>query len=230
MTPDIKNFIFIGDERQNNQTYNMVIKQELKRAIPTSIINSYRPGRCKPIICWTPFTPLILKQQEYFSLHGFTNTPLPAHLASYKFTPISLNDFRTSVQPWDDDNQGQRRRNNWRIHLRSTCIQPENHTNDPINIEWQTSIRDTFYEPSDAAPTINYNVLLRKGMSPYLCPPGTIFFNKPPTFWEQYGYFILGTIVCFILLALFFQYRISHLNKLKKIQQKEIDTMTSYKT
>lgn len=87
-----------------------------------------------------------------------------------------------------------------------------------------------FYEPSDAAPTINYNVLLRKGMSPYLCPPGTIFFNKPPTFWEQYGYFILGTIVCFILLALFFQYRISHLNKLKKIQQKEIDTMTSYKT
>lgn len=59
--------------------------------------------------------------------------------------------------------------------------------------------------------------------------PGTIFFNKPPTFWEQYGYFILGTIVCFILLALFFQYRISHLNKLKKIQQKEIDTMTSYK-
>lgn len=86
-----------------------------------------------------------------------------------------------------------------------------------------------FYEPSDAAPTINYNVLLRKGMSPYLCPPGTIFFNKPPTFWEQYGYFILGTIVCFILLALFFQYRISHLNKLKKIQQKEIDTMTSYK-
>lgn len=83
--------------------------------------------------------------------------------------------------------------------------------------------------PSDAAPTINYNVLLRKGMSPYLCPPGTIFFNKPPTFWEQYGYFILGTIVCFILLALFFQYRISHLNKLKKIQQKEIDTMTSYK-
>ena len=51
MTPDIKNFIFIGDERQNNQTYNMVIKQELKKS---------------------------LKQQEYFSLHGFTNTPLPA--------------------------------------------------------------------------------------------------------------------------------------------------------
>ena len=64
MTPDIKNFIFIGDERQNNQTYNMVIKQELKKSHPN--------------ICWTPFTPLILKQQEYSSLHGFTNTPLPA--------------------------------------------------------------------------------------------------------------------------------------------------------
>ena len=34
MTPDIKNFIFIGDERQNNQTYNMVIKQELKKSHP----------------------------------------------------------------------------------------------------------------------------------------------------------------------------------------------------
>ena len=34
MTPDIKKFIFIGDERQNNQTYNMVIKQELKKSHP----------------------------------------------------------------------------------------------------------------------------------------------------------------------------------------------------
>ena len=86
-----------------------------------------------------------------------------------------------------------------------------------------------FYEPSNAAPTINYSVLLRKGLSPNLCPSNTIFFNKPPTFWEQYGYFILGSVVCFILLALLFQYRINHLNKLKKLQQKEIDTMTSYK-
>lgn len=61
-----------------------------------------------------------------------------------------------------------------------------------------------FYLPADGAPVLNYSVLLRKGLSLDLCPAGTVFFNKPPTFWELYGYFIVGAIVCFILLALFF--------------------------
>ena len=39
----------------------------------------------------------------------------------------------------------------------------------------------TFYEPSDAAPTINYMFCYVRNVA-ILNVPGTIFFNKPPTF------------------------------------------------
>lgn len=85
------------------------------------------------------------------------------------------------------------------------------------------------YEPSDGAPTINYKVLLRKGMSPDMAPENVAFFNKPPTFWEKYHSFIGGASVLFVLFCLFFMSRIHTLKKMKKVQQKEIDTMTEYK-
>ncbi len=86
-----------------------------------------------------------------------------------------------------------------------------------------------FYIPSSGAPYINYEVLLRKGLSPLLCPADTHFLNKPPTFWEHYRYFILGTLLSILLLTLFFLYRIHTLNELKRAQQKEIDMMAIYK-
>ena len=86
-----------------------------------------------------------------------------------------------------------------------------------------------FYTPSDGAPVINYEVLSRKGLSPLQCPANTHFLNKPPTYWEHYRYFILGTLLCVLLLTLFFQYRIRSLKSLKKAQQKEIDIMATYK-
>ena len=230
MTPDIKNFIFIGDERQNNQTYNMVIKQELKKSHPNINYQFISPRKMQTnhlldtLYTVDPNTTGILFS-SWFYKHTFavnssivTNSHL---LVSTTSAPL----FSLGMMTIKDNAGG----------IIGGYIYDQ-HAYSHKNIQTNQSILNgkqaseiPFYEPSDAAPTINYNVLLRKGMSPYLCPPGTIFFNKPPTFWEQYGYFILGTIVCFILLALFFQYRISHLNKLKKIQQKEIDTMTSYK-
>lgn len=78
-------------------------------------------------------------------------------------------------------------------------------------------------------PIINYETLIHKGFSPDLCPANTYFINKPRTFWEQYSYFLIGTCISIVLLVLFFQYRIRTLNRLKKTQLKEIETMTSYK-
>ncbi|EKU92477.1 ATP-binding protein [Bacteroides oleiciplenus] len=86
-----------------------------------------------------------------------------------------------------------------------------------------------FYIPSDGAPVINYEILLRKGLSPSRCPANTHLLNKPPTFWEHYRYFILGTLLSILLLTLLFLYRIRNLNELKKAQQKEIDMMAIYK-
>lgn len=230
MTPDIKNFIFIGDERQNNQTYNMVIKQELKKSHPDINYQFISPRKMQTnhlldtLYTVDPKTTGILFS-SWFYKHTFAgNTSLVTNshlLVSTTSAPL----FSLGMMTIKDNAGGIIGRYIYDQHAYSQKIIQT--IQSILNGKQASEI--PFYEPSDAAPTINYNVLLRKGMSPYLCPPGTIFFNKPPTFWEQYGYFILGTIVCFILLALFFQYRISHLNKLKKIQQKEIDTMTSYK-
>ena len=230
MTPDIKNFIFIGDERQNNQTYNMVIKQELKKSHPDINYQFISPRKMQTnhlldtLYTVDPKTTGILFS-SWFYKHTFAgNTSLVTNshlLVSTTSAPL----FSLGMMTIKDNAGGIIGGYIYDQHAYSQKII---HTIQSI-LNGKQASEIPFYEPSDAAPTINYNVLLRKGMSPYLCPPGTIFFNKPPTFWEQYGYFILGTIVCFILLALFFQYRISHLNKLKKIQQKEIDTMTSYK-
>ena len=230
MTPDIKNFIFIGDERQNNQTYNMVIKQELKKSHPNINYQFISPRKMQTnhlldtLYTVDPKTTGILFS-SWFYKHTFAgNTSLVTNshlLVSTTSAPL----FSLGMMTIKDNAGGIIGGYIYDQHAYSQKIIQT--IQSILNGKQASEI--PFYEPSDAAPTINYNVLLRKGMSPYLCPPGTIFFNKPPTFWEQYGYFILGTIVCFILLALFFQYRISHLNKLKKIQQKEIDTMTSYK-
>lgn len=230
MTPDIKNFIFIGDERQNNQTYNMVIKQELKKSHPDINYQFISPRKMQTnhlldtLYTVDPKTTGILFS-SWFYKHTFAgNTSLVTNshlLVSTTSAPL----FSLGMMTIKDNAGGIIGGYIYDQHAYSQKIRQT--IQSILNGKQASEI--PFYEPSDAAPTINYNVLLRKGMSPYLCPPGTIFFNKPPTFWEQYGYFILGTIVCFILLALFFQYRISHLNKLKKIQQKEIDTMTSYK-
>lgn len=230
MTPDIKNFIFIGDERQNNQTYNMVIKQELKKSHPDINYQFISPRKMQTnhlldtLYTVDPKTTGILFS-SWFYKHTFAgNTSLVTNshlLVSTTSAPL----FSLGMMTIKDNAGGIIGGYIYDQHVYSQKIIQT--IQSILNGKQASEI--PFYEPSDAAPTINYNVLLRKGMSPYLCPPGTIFFNKPPTFWEQYGYFILGTIACFILLALFFQYRISHLNKLKKIQQKEIDTMTSYK-
>lgn len=230
MTPDIKNFIFIGDERQNNQTYNMVIKQELKKSHPDINYQFISPRKMQTnhlldtLYTVDPKTTGILFS-SWFYKHTFAgNTSLVTNshlLVSTTSAPL----FSLGMMTIKDNAGGIIGGYIYDQHVYSQKIIQT--IQSILNGKQASEI--PFYEPSDAAPTINYNVLLRKGMSPYLCPPGTIFFNNPPTFWEQYGYFILGTIVCFILLALFFQYRISHLNKLKKIQQKEIDTMTSYK-
>lgn len=230
MTPDIKNFIFIGDERQNNQTYNMVIKQELKKSHPDINYQFISPRKMQTnhlldtLYTVDPKTTGILFS-SWFYKHTFAgNTSLVTNshlLVSTTSAPL----FSLGMMTIKDNAGGIIGGYIYDQHVYSQKIIQT--IQSILNGKQASEI--PFYEPSDAAPTINYNVLLRKGMSPYLCPPGTIFFNKPSTFWEQYGYFILGTIVCFILLALFFQYRISHLNKLKKIQQKEIDTMTSYK-
>ncbi|WP_374046409.1 ATP-binding protein [uncultured Sanguibacteroides sp.] len=87
-----------------------------------------------------------------------------------------------------------------------------------------------FYYPVKAAPTFNYNTLLLKGVSPKSCPPDSMFYNKPVTFWEQNKYLLIG-IIAFLVIALLFliqQGRIIVLNRLKEMQRKEIEYASDY--
>lgn len=86
-----------------------------------------------------------------------------------------------------------------------------------------------FYQPQDAGPVFNYQSLLGRNLDPTRCPRNTSFFNAPPTFWEEYEYVVIG-IACFIiLLLLVFQYhRLRVLERMKRIQQKELQTTTKY--
>lgn len=87
-----------------------------------------------------------------------------------------------------------------------------------------------FYYPTKAYPLFNYETLLQKGMKPSMCPNGSVFFRTAPSFWEQYKYGILGGCFGIILVFLFFQYkRIQTLQKMKDFQQREIEVMTDFR-
>ncbi len=93
-----------------------------------------------------------------------------------------------------------------------------------------TPARDIpFYQIDNGAPMFNYQSLLQRNLDPARCPSNTIFFNAPPTFWEQYEYIIIGSVCLVILALLFFQYhRVRVLVKMKHIQQNELKTVGKY--
>lgn len=85
------------------------------------------------------------------------------------------------------------------------------------------------YHATDAAPVFNYNSLLQRNLDPKRCPRGTKFYNAPPSFWEQYEYPIIGSVIFIIVLILILQYhRLRVLGRMKRIQQKDLETTTKY--
>ena len=86
-----------------------------------------------------------------------------------------------------------------------------------------------FYQIDNGAPVFNYQSLLQRNLDPSRCPQSTIFFNAPPTFWEQYEYIVIGGLCLLILILLFFQYnRVRVLLKMKHIKQNELRTVGKY--
>lgn len=67
-----------------------------------------------------------------------------------------------------------------------------------------------FAYASEAFPIVNYPKLVQDGIPADRCPEGTVFLNKPKTFWQQYSWYIIvglvvfaATIVIAILNAIF---------------------------
>lgn len=83
-----------------------------------------------------------------------------------------------------------------------------------------------FFIPEKSVPTFNYPSLLLKGFSVDQCPPGSLFLERPKTFYQQHrGLIISGGILLAALLIFGFLYhRIRTLKMLNQSQQREFET------
>jgi len=227
---NIKKFIFIGDEREINLSASLDIQNELKTKYPKIEYQFLTPQKMTTnqlldsLYRVDSQTTGILFASWFYKTTFAGSTSLISN--DHKLivtTPASI--FTLNMTDITEENGGmiggytynQKKYNQELVRTISDILQGKQARDLP------------FYMPSDGAPFINYTTLLRKGLSPSICPPDTHFLHKPLSFWELNKYFIIGSLSFIFLLALFFFYRIHNLNIIKKMQQKEIDAMTNYK-
>ena len=82
-----------------------------------------------------------------------------------------------------------------------------------------------FYIPK-GENIFNYPALLQRNFSPDSCPSGSVFFNRPQTVWQQYGYLFIAIIAFFVILfVVLYQYiRIKALGRVREAQQTQLET------
>lgn len=82
-----------------------------------------------------------------------------------------------------------------------------------------------FYIPK-GENIFNYPALLQRNFSQDSCPSGSVFFNRPQTVWQQYGYLFIAIIAFFVILfVVLYQYiRIKALGRVREAQQTQLET------
>lgn len=228
--PDMKKFIFLGDEREINQTNSMEIKKELAKIRPDVEYQFITPKvmttnqLLDTLSHIDPKTTGILFSTWFYKNTFAGNTSLVIN--SYKLiVTTSAPIFTLNMADITEESGGMIggytfSRNQYYQQLLQTI-------NEILNGKQARDI--PFYRPSNGMPVINYTVLLRKGFTPSACPANTHFIDKPLTFWEQNKYFVMGTLAFVLFLALIFINRIHSFNIIKKMQRKEIEAMAKYK-
>jgi signal transduction histidine kinase/ActR/RegA family two-component response regulator len=230
MIPGMKEFIFIGDGRKVNQDNSALIQQELKTKYPDI---KYRFWSAENMTTNQLLDSLYFVDTKttgvlfasWFYKYTFAGNSMLATNSHKLIAATSVPIFSLSMVNITSGKEGmlggytynQERYDAALIQAISDVLKDKQARHVPC------------YIPADGAPVINYEILARDGLSLSACPANTRFLNKPPTFWEHYRYFILGTLFSILLLTLLFLYRIRNLNALKKAQQNEIDAMATYK-
>ena len=230
MIPGMKEFIFIGDGRKVNQDNSVLIEQELNTKYPDikykfwSAENMTTNQLLDSLYFVDTKTTGVLFA-SWFYKYAFAGTSMLATNSHKLIAATSVPIFSLSMVHIASGKEGmlggytynQDRYDAALIQTISDVLKDKQARHIPC------------YIPTDGAPVINYEILVRDGLSLSTCPANTRFLNKPPTFWEHYRYFILGTLFSILLITLLFLYRIRNLNALKKAQQNEIDAMATYK-
>ena len=230
MIPGMKELIFIGDGRKVNQDNSVLIEQELNTKYPDikykfwSAENMTTNQLLDSLYFVDTKTTGVLFA-SWFYKYAFAGTSMLATNSHKLIAATSVPIFSLSMVNIASGKEGmlggytynQDRYDAALIQTISDVLKDKQARHIPC------------YIPTDGAPVINYEILVRDGLSLSTCPANTRFLNKPPTFWEHYRYFILGTLFSILLITLLFLYRIRNLNALKKAQQNEIDAMATYK-
>ena len=230
MIPGMKEFIFIGDGRKVNQDNSVLIEQRLNTKYPDikykfwSAENMTTNQLLDSLYFVDTKTTGVLFA-SWFYKYAFAGTSMLATNSHKLIAATSVPIFSLSMVNIASGKEGmlggytynQDRYDAALIQTISDVLKDKQARHIPC------------YIPTDGAPVINYEILVRDGLSLSTCPANTRFLNKPPTFWEHYRYFILGTLFSILLITLLFLYRIRNLNALKKAQQNEIDAMATYK-
>ena len=230
MIPGMKEFIFIGDGRKVNQDNSVLIEQELNTKYPDikykfwSAENMTTNQLLDSLYFVDTKTTGVLFA-SWFYKYAFAGTSMLATNSHKLIAATSVPIFSLSMVNIASGKEGmlggytynQDRYDAALIQTISDVLKDKQARHIPCYIH------------TDGAPVINYEILVRDGLSLSTCPANTRFLNKPPTFWEHYRYFILGTLFSILLITLLFLYRIRNLNALKKAQQNEIDAMATYK-
>lgn len=76
-------------------------------------------------------------------------------------------------------------------------------------------------------PIFNYPALKDKHLSDDLCPPGSLFYSMPPTFWELYHSYILIAVLVVVFLAMMVITRFKSQNKIRKVLESRMKLMES---
>lgn len=230
MIPGMKELIFIGNGRKVNQDNSVLIEQELNTKYPDikykfwSAENMTTNQLLDSLYFVDTKTTGVLFA-SWFYKYAFAGTSMLATNSHKLIAATSVPIFSLSMVNIASGKEGmlggytynQDRYDAALIQTISDVLKDKQARHIPC------------YIPTDGAPVINYEILVRDGLSLSTCPANTRFLNKPPTFWEHYRYFILGTLFSILLITLLFLYRIRNLNALKKAQQNEIDAMATYK-
>ena len=230
MIPGMKELIFIGDGRKVNQDNSVLIEQELNTKYPDikykfwSAENMTTNQLLDSLYFVDTKTTGVLFA-SWFYKYAFAGTSMLATNSHKLIAATSVPIFSLSMVNIASGKEG--------------MLGGYTYNQDRYDAALIQTISDVLkdkqarhiscYIPTDGAPVINYEILVRDGLSLSTCPANTRFLNKPPTFWEHYRYFILGTLFSILLITLLFLYRIRNLNALKKAQQNEIDAMATYK-
>ena len=229
--PRMKRFIYVGDERFVNQVNSQEIQEILRTKHPDvhyTFLSSRDIKKTNQLIdslnFVDPRTTGILFS-SWFHKRQFAGNMMLTMILPEIVSTVSPPIFALNMIELNDKESG----------MVGGYTYDQNHFNEKLSNMFSEilsgkSPRDLpHYLPTDGTPLINYQVLIRKGLSPDEWPAHTRFLNKPITFWDKYKYFLPGTAVCIALLVWFFLYRIRTLTHLRQIQLKEIEAMDNYK-